>query len=96
MQHLGPTDEDAKKRKKVMQGRLKKLGADNPVVKKAIAKIEPDEAYEDFEIVHDLVSAAFSKYAEGEGSLKKCLVNLANAIKGVAGKMDSNDTDEDY
>jgi len=94
---LHSIDGGDKKRKKAMQSRLKKLGADNPVVKQAIKKNEPKrDAYEDFEIVHELVSASYSKYAEGEGSLKECVSNLGEAITKAAGNIKGNSDDGDY
>ena len=85
-------DEDSKKRKKAMQTRLKKLGTDNPVVKKAVEKNQPreDKAYEKFEIVHELVSAAFSEFAEGKFTMKESMLNLSKAIKQAAGTVKEN------
>jgi len=95
---LHPVEGDDKKRKKAMQNRLKKLGADNPVVKQAIKKNEPRrDAYEDFEIVHELVAAAYSGYAEGGGSLKESVANLGTAISKAAGNLKGKvEGEEDY
>lgn len=94
-------DDDNKKRKKAMQTRLKKLGTANPVVKEAVDRNKPkeDRAYEKFDIVHELVSAAFSEFAEGEMTLKESMANLAKAIdkasKTVKGGSDHNTAHED-
>jgi hypothetical protein len=87
-------ESSGKKRRKAMQSRLKALGMDNPVVKRAVKRNEPKDAYDDFEIVHELVSSAYAKYADGEEPLNKCLLSLADAIKKAAGKKGSKRNDD--
>lgn len=101
-----PSEDSYKKKQRAMQGRLRKLDTKNPVVKKAIKKNEPKrDAYEDFDIVHELVSAAYAEYADGDSkkSLHDCFLNLADAIRKAAnglssdnrGSSSSNDEDVD-
>jgi hypothetical protein len=78
-----------------MQKRLSKIDKENPVVKKAIKDQEPSDPYGDFEVVHDLVSAAFSIYAE-HGNLKKCMKDLGDAITKAASTASSKKFNEDY
>lgn len=90
---------EEKQRKEAMQKRLEKIDKDNPVVKKAIKNQEPSDPYEDFEVVHELVSAAFGTYSE-KGNLKQCMLDLGDAIikaakniKGGRSKKSHNDDD---
>lgn len=72
-------DKEIKQRREAMKKRLEKLG-ENPIVEKAIENQEPEEdLYEDFEIVHELVSAAFATYSEKK-NLKKCMKELGESI----------------
>lgn len=88
---------DMNKRKKVMQTRLKKLGTANPVVERAVKKNNPERegAYDDFDIVHELVSAAYAKYAESDEPLSECLLSLADALKKAAGNTDDEEDTSD-
>lgn len=87
------TDKEYKKKQKALQKRVKSLGVDNPVVKKAVKRLEPSrDAYEDFEIVHELVSAAYSEY-EGQGNLKTCMSDLGKAISKAAAKVGNKKDD---
>lgn len=88
------------KRQKAMQGRLKKIGLDNPVVKQAYKESQPRrDKWEDFDIIHKLVTAAQRNY-EADGNLKQCLLKLGEAIKQAAGQVknggNSPDDDDDY
>lgn len=77
-------DKEYKKKQKVLQKKVKKLGTENPVVKEAVKRLKPKrDAYEDFEVVHELVSAAYSKYEE-QGNLNECMSNLGKAILKAA------------
>lgn len=76
---------DYKKRQKALKQRVEKLPS-NPVTDKAVERLEPnDNLYEDFEIVHELVSAAFAEY-EMKGNLKRTLKNLGDAIISASKK----------
>lgn len=73
-------DNEYKKKQKVLQQKVKKVGTKNPVVKEAVKRLDPKrDTYEDFEPVHELVSAAYAMYTDG-GNLEKCLLDLGRAI----------------
>lgn len=90
-----PFDDEREKRNKAMQSRLKKLDTDNPVVKKAIKKNQPRRD-EEFDVVNELVSAAFSEFSEGDGSLKESMLNLSKAISSASGKIKGSSHNSDH
>lgn len=81
---VAEVDTQYKKKQKALQKKVKSLGTDNPVVERAVDSLDPKrDAYEDFEPVHELVSAACSEYQEN-GDLKGTLKNLGKAIAKLA------------
>jgi len=96
---VSPMDKDMEKKHKAMAKRLKSLGSDNTVVAKAIKKNSSKgfDAYEDFEIVHELVSAAMAEYADNGDSLSHCMKELGKAIVQASAKLakQNGDVDED-
>ena len=97
MPHGLTPDKSYEKRQKVLLKKVKKLNNDNPVVEEAIENLNPKrDTYADFEVVHELVSAAYAKYDE-QGNLKECMVNLGKAITEAATKVGKVDElAEDY
>lgn len=79
-------DKEYKQKQKALQKRVKKLGTDNPIVKKAVKRLDLKDTYEDFEIVHELVAAAYATYSDG-GNLNKCMLDLGRAIVKAAGSV---------
>ena len=92
-------EKEQEKKKKAMAKRLKGLGNDNVVVDKAIKKNEKKsmDAYEDFDIVHELVSAAMAEYSDNGTSLSQCMKDLGKAIIQASAKLakENGDVDED-
>lgn len=96
---MSDMDKEMKKKREAMKKRLSSINDSNPVVDKAIKKQDPNDAYEDFDIVNELVSAAMAKYSEDGGSLSQCMKDLGKAIISAASKVsksNASDNEADY
>ena len=91
---------EMEKKRKAMQGRLSKLGTDNPVVKQALKDSNPkhnENKWQNWQIVDSLVSAARKEYMEEEDKdMMSCVGNLAKALTKLASSKSSPKSDEDY